>query len=245
MIEMEYDVFISHASEDKADIARPLAVHLQSLGLSVWFDEFELRLGDSLRRNIDRGLSQSKFGVVILSPTFFLKEWTKKELDGLVAREDGRDKVILPIWHNINAEDVRKYSPILADKLSVSTSLGLDSVAKRIIEVICPKEVKVITDRITDDVLKVLVGLSSQIRGTDACCAYFPFVASSQSWGKIDKKTCETAIAKLFAYGLISHDDAMGYNVLEERESIYPVLKITQEGWRILKQIDFTINPKG
>ena len=77
---MEYDVFISHASDDKVDIARPLAECLQRKGLRVWFDDFELTLGDSLRRCIDRGLTISSFGVVILSPAFFSKEWPKKEL---------------------------------------------------------------------------------------------------------------------------------------------------------------------
>ena len=88
---MIYDIFISHASEDKEDVARPLAAHLQQLELSVWIDEFELTLGDSLRRSIGKGLSLSKFGVVILSPAFFSKEWPNKELDSLVAREDGSE----------------------------------------------------------------------------------------------------------------------------------------------------------
>ena len=131
---MEYDVFISYASEDKTDIALPLAVHLRHLGLKVWLDEFELTLGDSLRRNIDRGLSQSRCGVVILSPAFFSKEWPNKELDGIVVREDGRDKDILPIWHNFSADDILKFSPTLADKLAVSTSRGLFYVAERILE---------------------------------------------------------------------------------------------------------------
>jgi len=129
---MEYDVFISHASEDKVDVVRPLAAHLQSLGLRVWLDEFELTLGDSLRRKIDHGLSRSRFGLVVLSPAFFRKEWPNKELDGLVAREDGREKVVLPIWHNVSAADVVKYSPILAGKMAVSTSLGLEHVAARV-----------------------------------------------------------------------------------------------------------------
>ncbi len=129
---MEYDVFISHASEDKASVARPLAAHLQGFGLRVWLDEFELTLGDSLRRKIDRGLSLSRFGVVILSRDFFLKEWPNKELDGLVAREDGREKVILPVWHNISFDDIVKFSPVLAGKLAVSTSSSLVNVARQI-----------------------------------------------------------------------------------------------------------------
>jgi TIR domain len=76
-----YDVFVSHASEDKNKVARPLAACLESLGLRVWFDECQLALGDSLRRNIDRGLSESRFGVVILSPAFFAKEWPSRPVD--------------------------------------------------------------------------------------------------------------------------------------------------------------------
>ena len=133
---MDYDVFISHASEDKQDVARPLAERLNQLGLRVWLDESELVLGDSLRRNIDSGLSKSKYGVVILSNSFFEKEWTQKELDGLVAREDGKAKVILPIWHNVTVDDVKKYSPVLADKLGVQTNKGLAFVAERIIHAI-------------------------------------------------------------------------------------------------------------
>lgn len=126
---MDYDVFISHASEDKDAVARPLARHLEDLGLRVWIDECELTLGDSLRRKIEVGLAQSKFGVVVLSPAFFGKEWPNRELDGLVAREDGGGKVVLPIWHKVTASDVLRYSPLLASKVAVSTTRGLPHVA--------------------------------------------------------------------------------------------------------------------
>ena len=85
---MEWDVFISHAWEDKESIARPLAEALRARGLRVWFDEFTLSVGDRLRRSIDRGLANSRDGIVILSPHFFAKEWPQKELDGLIQRED-------------------------------------------------------------------------------------------------------------------------------------------------------------
>ncbi len=70
-----WDVFISHAWEDKAEIARPLYEALTGFGVSVWFDEGELRIGDSLRRKIDQGIANSAFGVVILSSSFFAKGW--------------------------------------------------------------------------------------------------------------------------------------------------------------------------
>lgn len=122
--------FISHASEDKADVARPLADELRRRNWRVWFDEFELTAGDSLRRSIDRGLSLSRFGVVILSPSFFAKEWPQRELDGLTAKEtESGEKVVLPIWHDVDVETVTRYSPILADKLGLPSEMGPDGLA--------------------------------------------------------------------------------------------------------------------
>jgi hypothetical protein len=117
-----WDVFISHASEDKDDIARPLAEALADLGLSVWFDENELLVGDSLSRAIDHGLSKSNFGIVILSKHFLEKNWPEYELRGLTAKEIGRDKVILPIWHRVSREEILKFSPTLADKFALQSS---------------------------------------------------------------------------------------------------------------------------
>jgi len=128
----EWDVFISHASEDKSGFVEPLARELRTRGLNIWYDDFTLTVGDSLRRSIDRGLAHSKFGVVVLSPKFFTKEWPQIELDGLVAREvDGR-KVILPVWHEIDAKGIRSYSPTLADRVAVSSSRGVAAVADAI-----------------------------------------------------------------------------------------------------------------
>lgn len=133
---MDWDLFISHASEDKADVARPLARMFAQNGLKVWYDEDTLTVGDSLRRSIDHGLANCRFGVVILSPHFFEKEWPQKELDGLVAREDGSGKRILPVWHNVTRKDVVKLSPPLADKLGVPTSKGLDHIVREIMRAI-------------------------------------------------------------------------------------------------------------
>jgi len=129
-------VFISHASEDKDCFARPLAEALRTRGLRVWFDEFTLRVGDSLRRSIDRGLAHASFGVVIISPSFLAKEWPQKELDGLVAREVHGHKVILPVWHNVDADTVRSYSLILADRLATSSAKGLEKVVDELLAAI-------------------------------------------------------------------------------------------------------------
>jgi hypothetical protein len=70
----KWDVFISHASEDK-DFVRPLAVSLNQLGVDVWYDEFALELGDSLSKSIDKGLVNCKYGLVVISPAFIGKGW--------------------------------------------------------------------------------------------------------------------------------------------------------------------------
>jgi len=133
----EFDVFISHASEDKDDVVRPLSHALKSGGLKVWYDEFELRIGDSLRRKIDQGLARSRFGVVVLSRAFFQKGWTNYELDGIVTKAVTGEQIILPIWHNISKAEVIEYSPSLADKLARNTATHtVDEIAEEIIEVI-------------------------------------------------------------------------------------------------------------
>lgn len=120
----EYDVFISHASEDKDAVVRPLANALKDRGLSVWYDEFELKIGDSLRRKIDIGLARSNFGIVVISRPFIQKGWTNYELDGLITRAVTGEQILLPIWHEITKEEVVNYSPSLADKVARSTAVN-------------------------------------------------------------------------------------------------------------------------
>jgi len=117
-----YDAFISHATEDQEILVRPLAELLQKHGFSIWYAEFRLKVGDSLRRSIDKGLANSRFGIVILSPNFFAKNWTQYELDGLVAKEMTGGKVILPIWHKVSKDEVMSYSPSLADRFALNTA---------------------------------------------------------------------------------------------------------------------------
>lgn len=134
---LEHDVFISHASEDKNDLVRALAAGLEKAGLKVWYDEFSLKVGDSLRREIDKGLSTSRFGLVVLSPSFFAKQWSQHELDGLVQLELAGRSRILPVWHNVSVDEVRRHSPTLADKVSLKTSLmSVDEIVAELVKVI-------------------------------------------------------------------------------------------------------------
>ena len=133
----DYDVFISHASEDKDEIVRPLAIALRNEGLTVWYDEFELKIGDSLRQKIDKGLARSKFGIVVLSRSFIKKGWTNYELDGIITKVVSGEQVLLPIWHNITKQEVVDFSPSIADKLARNTAnFTVEEIAIEIAELI-------------------------------------------------------------------------------------------------------------
>lgn len=135
--QVEFDVFISHASEDKDAVARPLAEELNRCGLKVWYDELTLRIGDSLRRKIDEGIYHSRFSVVILSRAFISKGWTNYEFDGIITRAIANQINILPIWHNLNAEDVTKFCPSLADKVARDTgTYEISDIAREIAQAV-------------------------------------------------------------------------------------------------------------
>ncbi|MEW6441878.1 MAG: toll/interleukin-1 receptor domain-containing protein [bacterium] len=137
---MLYDVFICHASEDKDSFVRQLADALTAENVAVWYDEFSLKLGDSIRMALDKGLRHSRYGVVVMSNAFFKKKWPQYELDGLAEREmTGNEKVLLPVWYGISHDDVMKFSPSLANRKAVSAKEGMETVVKSILKVIHPK----------------------------------------------------------------------------------------------------------
>jgi len=130
-----WDVFIAHASEDKPFV-RDLARELMGRGVAVWYDEDCLELGDSLKRVVEAGLRKSAYGVVVLSKHFFKKEWPQRELEALFEKETSGRKVVLPIWHDITASEVRRHSPLLAGRLAIRSDVGLDSICQVVLAVL-------------------------------------------------------------------------------------------------------------
>lgn len=121
--ELEYDFFISHASEDKEDFVRTLYQALNDAGYQVWYDEITLKVGDSLTAEINKGLIKSKFAVVVASEAFIRKNWTRYEFESLVAQEmDSGTKRILPIWHGVSKDQIINFSPNLANKVALNTA---------------------------------------------------------------------------------------------------------------------------
>jgi hypothetical protein len=132
-----YDVFISHAREDKKGFVEPLAHRLRDAGVAVWYDDFSLSPGDSLSQSIGRGIAESRFGIVVLSKHFFEKAWTKHELSGLWQQQMVTGKVILPIWHAVSAKEIARYDPPLADIVALDTSRhGLDEIVRKLLALV-------------------------------------------------------------------------------------------------------------
>lgn len=127
--------FLCHASEDKPDVATPLAQALSERGWEIWIDESELTVGDSLLTTINEALARVSFGIVVLSHAFFSKEWPLRELQALASREMASgEKVILPVWHGVDRDFLLERMPMLADRLGVDTTHGIDAVADALVE---------------------------------------------------------------------------------------------------------------
>ena len=126
------DLFLSHASEEKGWVG-PLAVALMAEGLHIWYDEYEFQIGDNVRAKMDQGLLHSRYGLVVLSPTFFEKFWTQYELDGLFARQSAGEQVILPIWHRMTMDEIARLSPSLTNTYALNSSVdSVDVIANKI-----------------------------------------------------------------------------------------------------------------
>ena len=106
---------------------------LRTDGLSVWFDEFEISIGDSIARKIGRGLSKSRSGIIIFSPAFLKKAWPQFEVNGMINRMILDKYNILPVWHNVSEEMVSEYNPSLADIWAGKTAYDdIETISRRI-----------------------------------------------------------------------------------------------------------------
>ena len=132
----KYDVFISHAVEDKIEIANELCKRLERAGLKVWYSGNELSIGDRIESMIQKGLEQSRFGIAVLTKHYIKKNWTMREFYSMLAKERDDRKVILPVLHDISISDLRAKDLTIADKFGISTANGLDHVVNRIKNVI-------------------------------------------------------------------------------------------------------------
>lgn len=130
--------FISHDSRDKDDLVRELAREMSSLACPIWYDEYTLKGGDNLRESIESGLKEAKKCIVILSPNFLEnKKWAKAEFESIFMRElHKQENIMIPVWHNVSQEEIYEYSPQLLGRMALSSSIGIQNLAKKLVEII-------------------------------------------------------------------------------------------------------------
>ena len=131
-----WHVFISHASEDKESVAEPLARALQQHGIQVWLDKDQLLAGDRLKDRLTKGVSKSRYGIVIFSKHYFQKKWPQEELAALLSRENRSETAIIPILHGVTMDDIKAQELLMADRVALSMTDGLDSVVEAIRKVL-------------------------------------------------------------------------------------------------------------
>lgn len=130
------DVFLCHAWDDRKGAAKELYDILKTKGVSVWFSEKDVPLGAPLLREIDKGLANSRMGIVLVTPSFLKRikgeGIADKELSALLARD-----LLVPIIHNTTFDDLREVSPLLGSRSGLSTTEEpMEEIAAKIAELV-------------------------------------------------------------------------------------------------------------
>lgn len=174
---MATKLFICHAGEDKDAVARPLAQKLRDRGFDVWYDEYEINVGDSLRAAMDGGLRGCDYGILVISEAFIGKRWPEAELDGLLALEERGHKVVLPVWHGLNRSEVAAAYPMLAGRAAAETVKGLDHVVDSIVRAVDASLSAADRRLIEAATESESVALVVRMNGSDICKALTVFYA--------------------------------------------------------------------
>lgn len=131
----QHDVFLSHAGPDR-ETAEYLFGEMTARELDVWFDGAELRLGESLTRQIDCGIAASRVGVILVTQTLLTgRYWTEREMGALISFR----RRLIPVLDGVTFEELSAYSPLLADLIGLSTEhYGFDDIAGQIAATLQP-----------------------------------------------------------------------------------------------------------
>lgn len=130
------DVFLCHAWDDRKGIANDLYEMLKQKGVSVWFSEKDVQLGSTLLREIDKGLVQSRIGIVLVTPSFLKRVAGEgiadKELSALLARD-----LLVPVVSNTTFEELREVSPLLGSRSGLNLNDDtMETIAGKIAELV-------------------------------------------------------------------------------------------------------------
>ncbi|MBP5407043.1 toll/interleukin-1 receptor domain-containing protein [bacterium] len=128
---MKYDVFISHANSDKEEYVNDLKSSIDQLGVNVFYDKDTLQWGDNWKQKMLEGIKNAEFAIIVISKSFFGREWTEKELNDFLERQNSNgQKIILPILHNISFDELKEHYPSIADIQAIeSNKYSCDKIA--------------------------------------------------------------------------------------------------------------------
>jgi len=119
-----YNAFFSYADEDK-QIATELVGALKANGFKIWYAPMSLSVGDKLLDGIEEGIKKSDSAILLISKDYLEKKWTNYEMDSFIRLNIEKDKKILPIWHNVEKQDVEKRFTALSGILALNTNMGV------------------------------------------------------------------------------------------------------------------------
>lgn len=136
----EWDVFLSHASEDKVSFVEGLVGELKEVGLKVWYDKEQLKGNKSLGQGLEQGFKQSKHMVAVITKDYLEKEWTIAELEAAQnADPSGREGRLMIILRKISYEELKLKKPFIANRLVFdAASMSGEVLANKINEAIRP-----------------------------------------------------------------------------------------------------------
>lgn len=125
----EWDIFLSYARIDGAEVANTLRRRLEALNVTVWFDGIAITPGTSQALQMDRGLQKARAGIVLLTPAYLVgRFWTERELGALLHKE-----MLIPVLDGVTFDEVTKYSGILPDLAGFQTVRdSVDIIAQKI-----------------------------------------------------------------------------------------------------------------
>ncbi|MCI6435893.1 MAG: toll/interleukin-1 receptor domain-containing protein [Clostridiales bacterium] len=119
----EYDVFISHANKDKSEYVDSLYDTINKLGVNIFYDKKSLSWGDEWKKVLLNGTEKSEFSIIVISQNFFGREWTERELEEFLKRQNASgQKIVLPLIHNISIEELKEKYPKLGEIQAISTN---------------------------------------------------------------------------------------------------------------------------
>lgn len=197
----DVDAFLSHASEDSG-VARDIAAGLRQAGFGIWFDRFELKVGDRILDEIKKGLAQAAFGILLVSEPFLRKYWPQFETSVLQEGAIEGSKRLLPVWHQISKDQVKAHDITLAGIYALRTADGIDTVVAGLAQaMVGPSQTVAVVPSYESPVHRFFQGIGELTLGVDGPAFtlwealvhlredQYPLFISGQSYSKSDLVT--------------------------------------------------------